>query len=287
MQVYEGMDIGTAKPSMSERRRVPHRLVDVLDLTESFDAARFVGLATRALAEIQGNRRVAVFCGGTGLYFQALMGGLGQAPARDPVLRATLEQAPLKELLQELAEKDAVTFARIDRKNPRRVIRAVEVIRLTGRPLSTQRADWKEAERPPPGLSWSRAFCLTRSSDEMAKRIEARVDSMFAQGLVAETERLLARGLDRNPAAMQAIGYRQVVDYLQGERSLAETIGLVKQRTRQFAKRQMTWFRRQGHWRFVQISPGEGAETIAKRLAALAFDETEAAPGQPRPWMPG
>src|SRR6185312_2112571 len=142
MQVYRGLDIGTAKPSAAERTRVPHHLIDVVDLTEAFDAAQFVRRAVAAVAEIQSRGRVPIFCGGTGLYFKAFLEGLGDTPPADEKLRAELESAPLSELLAELAEKDPPTYEKIDRQNPRRVIRAIEVIRLTGKPFSAQRAAW-------------------------------------------------------------------------------------------------------------------------------------------------
>src|SRR6185437_7576011 len=144
MQVYRGLDIGTAKPSAEERTRARHHLIDAMDLAESFDAAKFVQLANAAVSEIQSRGRVPIFCGGTGLYFKAFLEGLGEAPAADGALRAELEAMPLEALLAELAEKDHATFEKIDRNNPRRVVRAVEVIRLTGKPFSMQKAQWAD-----------------------------------------------------------------------------------------------------------------------------------------------
>ena len=174
----------------------------------------------------------------------------------------------MAELLRELAERDPVTFERIDQRNPRRVIRALEVIRLTGRPFSSQRADWTTEKSSRLASSDSRWFALSRSSDDLRTRIDTRVDRMFAQGLVAETAQLLQRGLAQNRTAMQAIGYRQVVEHLRGERSLAETITLVKTRTRQFAKRQMTWLRRQLRVTWLEVQPGEQVEAMAARIEA-------------------
>ena len=143
MQVYRGLDIGTAKPSPAERARVPHHLIDICDLTESFDAAQFIRLAQKAVAEIQSRGRVPIFCGGTGLYFKAFLSGLGEAPSANPELRAELEAASFEHLLRELRERDPAAYEKIDKQNPRRVIRAVEVIRLTGKKFSEQRAEWK------------------------------------------------------------------------------------------------------------------------------------------------
>jgi tRNA dimethylallyltransferase len=241
MQVYRGLDIGTAKPSPDDQKRVPHHLIDVAGLDESFDAARFVSLANAAAAGIRSRGRVPIFCGGTGLYFKAFLEGLGGAPPSDPKIRAELELTPLETLLTELEQRDPATFQKVDRQNSRRVIRALEVIRITGRPFSGQRADWQAGRPAVPG----HFIGLTRPAGELSDRIRRRVDEMFANGLVAETGALLQRGLAKNPTALQALGYRQIVEHLRGERPLAETIELVKIRTRQYAKRQLTWFRRQ------------------------------------------
>lgn len=271
MQVYRGLDIGTAKPSREERARARHHLLDVVDVTEPFDAAKFVARAQAAVAETQARHHRPVFCGGTGLYVKAFLDGLGDAPPADPTVRAALEAAPLDALLAELAERDPATFERIDRQNPRRVIRALEVIRLTGKPFSEQRAEWRREDAAEKDRA-AAIIGLCRATDDLRARIDARVDQMFAEGLVAETQTLLAAGLEQNPTALQAIGYRQVVEHLRGERSLEETIALVKTRTRQFAKRQMTWFRRQLPVHWLEI-PGEESvdETSGRVEAALRF----------------
>jgi tRNA dimethylallyltransferase len=263
MQVYRGLDIGTAKPGPEELRRVRHHLIDVAELEQSFDAAQFVRLAGAAAADIQSRGRVPIFCGGTGLYFKAYREGLGEAPPADAVLRAGLEAQPPAELLAELERSDPVTFQRIDRKNPRRVIRAVEVIRLTGRPFSAQRARWEDGGSADAGG----LFGLTRPAGELRERLARRVEEMFAKGLVAETQSLLARGLEQNQTARQALGYRQVMEHLRGRRTLPETIELVKIRTRQFAKRQLTWFRRQMRLEWIPLE-GQSAEAAAAKLAA-------------------
>jgi tRNA dimethylallyltransferase len=273
MQVYRGLDLGTAKPSPADRARVPHHLIDICDLAESFDAAQFVRLAQRAVEEIQARGRVPVFCGGTGLYFKAFLSGLGEAPSANPELRARLEALPFQALLQELRERDLAAYEKIDKQNPRRVIRAVEVIRLTGKKFSQQRAEWKSEIRSPRSTVHSprsKFFCLTRATDDLRRRIDLRVDAMFARGLVDETRELLRHGLAENQTAMQAIGYRQVVEHLRGEprklSGLAETIELVKIRTRQFAKRQLTWFRRQLEPEWMELPPGGSLESAAENL---------------------
>jgi tRNA dimethylallyltransferase len=263
MQVYRGLDIGTAKPSSAERTRVPHHLIDICDLNESFDAAKFILLAQKAVTEIQTRGRVPIFCGGTGLYFKAFLSGLGEAPSANPELRAELETASFESLLQELRERDPAAYEKIDKQNPRRVIRAVEVIRLTGKKFSEQRAEWKSEVKSSKPKNF---FAFSRQPDDLRKRIDARVDAMFKRGLVAETRELLQHGLEQNQTAMQAIGYRQVVEHLRRERSLAETIELVKIRSRQFAKRQLTWFRRQIDSQWIELKLDESPEKVAEDL---------------------
>lgn len=267
MQVYRGLDIGTAKPSAAELARVPHHLVDVAELTESFDAARFIELAKAAEAGIRQRGRLPIFCGGTGLYFNAWFNGLGEAPSGDPAVRAELEATPLGKLLIELEAKDPATFAVIDRRNPRRVVRALEVIRLTGKPFSEQRAAWNE-EKAQRQATFPPIFGLRRSPDDLRRRIERRVDAMFAEGLVAETRGLLEKGLEGNRTALQALGYRQVADHLRGELGLRQTIEFVKLKTWQFARRQQTWFRNQLPVQWLDIASDESASRITERIIA-------------------
>ena len=234
MQVYRGLDIGSAKPTPAEQARVRHHLIDICDLNETFDAAQFTVRAKAAIDDIQS--------------------------------RAKLEATPLEELRAELERADPVCFGRIDLQNPRRVIRAIEVIRLTGRPFSDQRADWSSA-----AADGNVLVVLRRDSEDLRNRINERVDRMFSVGLVDETKQLLKIGLAENQNAMQAIGYRQVVEHLEGQHSLAETIEWVKSRTRKFARRQMTWFRNQASPRWIDLEPEDDATNVAIRVL-VGFD---------------
>ncbi len=267
MQVYQGLDIGTAKPSATDRARAPHHMIDVVSLREHFDAAAFVRLAEPACAGIVSRSRMPILCGGTGLYFKALFEGLPLTPKSDPALRLEIESTALSGLLEELSLKDPLAFERIDRMNPRRVMRAIEVIRLTGRPFSEQRADWSgRAQKRGEGTSSPTFFVLERDPEDLRARMEKRVDEMFRSGLVEETERLLRCGLRENRAAMQAIGYRQVVSYLEARGSLVSTISDVKAKTRQFAKRQATWFRTQCQAEHLHLRHDESPQETARRI---------------------
>ena len=273
MQVYRGLDLGTAKPTLAERNKVAHHLIDVVDLTGSFDAGQFVELARVAHKEILARGKIPIFCGGTGLYFKAFLEGLGGSPPADHRLRATLLETPLPLLLEELKNRDPQLHSQIDVRNPRRVVRALEVLRLTGKPYSEQRAVWRAKPDRIPGRAVSSGqrtlfFGFDRSSGELHERIEERVDAMFERGLVAETERLLTQGLANNPTAMQAIGYRQAVEYLRGQRTLPETVSLLKQRTRHLAKRQRTWLRRQCEMEWIGLNTEQNPETVADGLIA-------------------
>jgi tRNA dimethylallyltransferase len=257
MQVYRGLDIGTAKPIRAERDRIPHHLVDILDLSETFDAAQFVQRAQAAVAEIHQRGRVAILCGGTGLYFKAFLEGLSGVPAMNWALRRELEATPLEALLAELRERDPATYEQVDRRNPRRVVRAVEVLRMTGKSFWGQRARWGSGGASSGHQGPVSFFCFSRKADDLRRRIEARVERMFDLGLVGETKTLLARGLEQNQAAMQALGYRQVVEHLRGVRSLEDTVRVIKTRTWQYARRQMTWFRRQAQPEWIELEPGQ------------------------------
>lgn len=254
MQVYRGLDIGTAKPSEAEQAGIPHHLIDCAGLGETYDAARFVREATAAERKIER----PIYCGGTGLYFQAWLEGLGESPPADAAVRAEIEAKSHEEQLVELKAADPETFERIDQQNPRRVVRALEVIRLTGKPYSEQRAEWQNTVP-------SNFFLIEREREDLRARIEARVEAMFAAGLVEETCSLRA-ALEDNRVAQQALGYRQVIGYLQGEQDLPNTVAMVKSRTWQFARRQMTWFRRlQGAVR-LSVSADEAPAETARRI---------------------
>ena len=263
MQVYCGLNIGTAKPSAQEQNEIQHHLIDVAQLSEAFDAAQFVSLAQQALKLIWKRGRVPIFCGGTGLYFRALIEGLGESPPSDESLRDELALIPIESLVAELQIKDPEAAKQVDLKNPRRVLRAIEVIRLTGRPYSEQRIGWNNVDKAPQNL-----FCISREVDVLNQRIHKRVDEMFNQGLVEETQTLIKKGLRNNRNACQALGYRQVLDLLDGKLDLENVVHQVKTKTRQFAKRQRSWFRNQMKCKFLEWSDEENLNSFSEQLLA-------------------
>jgi len=263
MQIYRGMDVGTAKPSPAERAAVPHHLIDIADPAENFGAAQFLQLAEKAVREIVGRGRVAILCGGTGLYFKAWLEGLGVAPAPDPTLREELARWSLEKLWREIEHRDPATAAVIDRQNRRRLQRALEVLLLSGQPLARQRAPWAERWDGPA------IICLRREPQDLHSRINRRVEQMFEQGLVEETRRLLGLGLSVEATSMQAIGYRQVREFLERGGALPDTIRQVQQRTRQYAKKQHTWFRHQLPVAWMAVAAEEPVEDLAARVEQI------------------
>ena len=245
LQVYRGFDVGTAKPSPEERARVPHHLIDILDPHERWSAGEFARRAREAAAGIQERDKVPIVVGGSGLYLRALFEGISPIPPGDPEVRSELrrrvEEEGLPALAAELARVDPETAARLGAGDTQRILRALEVARVSGRPLSS----WIKEQ--PFGTQRINAVRvgLTLPRTVLYDRIAGRVARMVERGWVEEVARLLARGLDPGLPAFQAIGYRQLVRHLEGEWSLEQAIGETVKATRRFAKRQETWFRRE------------------------------------------
>src|SRR5262245_52344059 len=240
MQVYRGLDIGTAKPTEAQRREVPHHLLDLLDpADEGFSVDQWLKLATEAIADVRGRGRRPIVAGGTSLYVQALLQGMFAGPPRDEALRAKLAAQPLSELRKRLESADPGAAARIHPNDLRRSVRALEVFELTGRRISDLQTQWAST-----GRRDTRIIGLEYSVRAINARINARVRDMVAQGLVEEVKRLAAapRGLGRQAA--EALGYRQVLDHLAGRGTLEEAVEEIKIRTRRLAKQQRAWLRR-------------------------------------------
>jgi len=245
--VYRGMDIGTAKPGLEERRGVPHHLIDILDPAEAYSTGLFRAQALERIGAITGRRRLPILAGGSMLYFHALFHGLAELPAADPEIRRQIdEEARLRgwhPLHRELATVDPEAAARIHPNDPQRIQRALEVYRITGIPISMLRA---QAAAEPPGCRWVRVVVSPSDRETLHQRIRQRFLGMLEQGLVAEVEALYRRGdLEPSLPSLRAVGYRQVWSYLSGQWDYATMTDKAIGATRQFAKRQYTWLRRQ------------------------------------------
>lgn len=255
MQLYVGMDIGTAKISLQERKAVPHHLLDLLQVTQDANVAWFQEKARETITQIHERGKSAVIVGGTGLYIKAILDEL-KFPDTDPVVRAELELelttkgvTPLFERLERL---DPAAALAIDRANSRRVIRALEVIKITGKPFTANLP--REASSRYPG---AQQFGLVMDRDVLSIRISDRVDQMWEQGFVAEVEKLLEEGIKSGVTAQRALGYSQVIAFLEGKVSQEEAKEETKRATRQYARRQETWFSRDD--RITWISPAQNA----------------------------
>jgi len=273
MQVYRGLDIGTAKPTESERQGVPHHLLDIVDPGEEFSVADYQAMVEEVLADLAKRNKTPILTGGTGLYIQAVLQGYVFSPeGKDPVLRAELEQKAESEgnkaLHRQLSEVDPETAMRLHPNDRRRIIRALEVYQTTGQPLSFWEQQPDE-QRPMYDLIM---IGLHRPRPELYDRINRRVDLMLEHGLLEEAQNLLAQGLDEKFIANQAIGYKEFFVYLRGEESLAEATEKLKQGTRRYAKRQLTWFRadRRIHW--VQVGENRTAVELVNEILKIVAD---------------
>jgi tRNA dimethylallyltransferase len=250
MQVYRGMDIGTAKPTPELRGEIPHHAIDIVDPDDPMSAGRYAELARRAAREILSRGRPVILCGGTGLYARAFAGGLVEGVASDPAIKAELEEFSTEELYAELQEHDPAGAAAISGSDRVRVLRALEAFRITGSPFHEQKRRHGFADQPFE-IRWL-ALDLERAI--LWERIRLRVDRMFETGLVDEVRALYARGYGRNLRSLQSIGYRQVGQLLAGELTEAQAREAICVATRRYAKRQRTWFRAEPGLRWLDAA---------------------------------
>ena len=255
LKVYRGMDIGTAKPSREDRERVRHHLIDILDPSESYNAGRFV----RDAAAAESNLETAIYAGGTSLYYKALVYGLAEAPPADPELRARAGDPGLH---AELAAVDPAAAARLHPNDHKRVIRAIEVFRATGLPLSARQTQFDSG----PKLDGD-AFFLSRRDDDLLSRIEARVRRQVESGLEAEVRGLMERPWSRE--ARESVTYREMRMKIRGEITLDEAIEAMVRRNRRLTKRQRTWLNALPEVRRLDVAPDEPPKVLASRIVAL------------------
>lgn len=269
MAIYRGMDIGTAKPDPDQQSAIPHHLIDILDPPESFSVSDYRAAALGKIREIQETGKQVLFVGGTALYLKALLRGLFEGPPADWEFREEIEQEIQRSgaefLHQRLAMIDPVSAHKLHENDHRRIIRALEVYKQTGKPISHLQMQFDE------GRSWDhcRVFTMRHARPALHQRIEARVGSMFSMGLVEEVKCLLERWTDIGKTASQAVGYREVIDHLEGKMNMEETLERVRVRTRKFARHQETWFRGMSECRIIDIDSGMEPSELASHIASL------------------
>ncbi len=266
MQIYRGMDIGTAKPTLEERRGIPHHMLDVAEPAEDFSVSRYCNMASRIVDDILARGKTAIIVGGTGLYMDALIRGNAFAPfpatGRREELEALAEKEGIESVLCKLREVDPDAAARLHPGDQKRIIRALEVFLETGETITAHNERTKHI---PPRYDplW---FALEDENRRtLYDRIDARVDSMLQAGLLEEIRTLLSRGIPPKCTAMQAIGYKEFLQALAGEITVEEAAEEVKKASRRYAKRQLTWFRRNENIHWLRRADGEGSGEILSR----------------------
>jgi tRNA dimethylallyltransferase len=269
MAIYRGMDVGTAKPTTAQRATVRHHLVDIVDPADEYSVAQYVDAAAESVADVRARGQKVLFVGGTPLYLKSLLRGLFDGPPANWEVREQIEaelanvgQAALHERLTQV---DPVAASAIHPHDTRRMIRALEVFRATGEPISHQQLTFEEG-RP---ANECRVFVLRRERAELHRRIERRVETMIGSGLIDEVRRLTADGHVLGRTASQAVGYREVLSFLAGEYGRDEMVERIKVRTRRFAKRQGTWFRSLSECRFIDVAGKVDPDAVAEQIAGV------------------
>jgi tRNA dimethylallyltransferase len=260
------MDIGTAKPDSAERAAIPHHLIDIRDPDDEFSMGQFIPLFRKAVEDISARGAIPVAVGGTGLYLRGALGGMFEGPGKDEVVRERLQEQEEAEpgyLYRLLKEKDPVTADKIKEGDLVRVIRALEVHELAGVPISQLHLEHAFEDRP----FDDRIYCLSPERKTLYSWVEQRVDAMMVAGLVDEVKGLKERGYGRELASMRALGYRELMAHLDGETTLERAVELIKRNTRRYAKRQLTWFRKEADVTWFEYSQREELPLLAQRIA--------------------
>jgi tRNA dimethylallyltransferase len=274
MKVYRRMDIGTAKPPREARERVNYHLIDIVEPSDSFNVGTFLDAATRAIEQIKSRNRKIIAVGGTALYIKALLYGLFEEAGSDERIRANLQARAqtegLAELHRELTGVDPAAAERIDPNDARRIIRALEVYAITGKPISSFQKQWQTRE---PQHDWT-VIGLRREKTDASSRINKRVRNMIDAGLVEEVRSLLGEDRPLSQQARCAIGYAEIIEHLSGGIDLEETVELIKKNTRRLAKGQRTWFKTFPNVHWLDLVPDESSESVFDRARTLLSDIT-------------
>ena len=265
MAVYRGMDIGTAKPTKEDRDLVRHHLLDVVDPSQTYSLAQYLTAAHAVAAEIQQRGHEVLFVGGTPLYLKSLLRGVCKGPPADPVFREEVEQevarVGVQPLRERLAQVDPLSAAKLHPNDVRRMIRALEVYKLTGQPISHHQLHFDAA-----ATEANHVFVIAWPRQMLHERINMRVENMFAAGIVEEVRGLVVRYGPLSSTAIHGVGYREVVEHLEGERDLEDTIANAKTRTRQFARRQETWFRSLSECQWISLDQATDDEVVMRQM---------------------
>ena len=273
MKVYRRMDIGTAKPPKENRDQIPHHLIDVAEPSDSFSVARFLELTQTAVDTIKKRNKPVVAVGGTALYIKSLLHGLFEGPGADEQIReelkAQVQAEGLSKLYTQLQKIDPTAAAKISANDPRRIIRALEVYKLTGKPISSFQQQWDTNA----SQDWS-IIGLRREKTEESKRINARVKKMIDDCLVDEVKQLLAEPIQLSKQARSAIGYAEIINHLAGEIPLDEAIELIKKNSRKLAKAQRTWFKTFKNVNWLDLAPDETVDSALARAKELLKNAT-------------
>ena len=269
MKVYRRMDIGTAKPPAEQQKLIPYHLIDVVEPSETFSVDRFLDMTEQATANIQGHGKPVVAVGGTAMYIKALLFGLFDGPGTDEAIRNRLQESiqeiGLGPLHQNLIEVDPVAAERIHPNDEKRIVRALEVHELTGKPISSFQKQWEDTQ---PASNWL-VIGLRREKEIESQRINLRIKRMMEAGLVDEVAALLAEKKPLSPQAAAAIGYAEMITHLKGEMDLDETVERIKINTRRFAKSQRTWFKTFQNVNWIDISEDDTVETVLNKTLKL------------------
>ncbi len=269
MKVYRRMDIGTAKPPADAREIIKYHLIDIIEPSDSYNVGMFIEQAAETIEQIKARNNTIIAVGGTALYIKALLYGLFEGPGSDEQVRFELKERQksegLQELHRELTRVDPEAAERININDSRRIIRALEVYKITGKPISSFQKQWTS---PAPKYNWT-IIGLRRQKPDASGRINKRVKKMVADGLVDEVKALLAEEKPLSKQARSAIGYAEIIDYLNGNQNLDDAVELIKKSTRRLAKQQRTWFKTFPNVHWLDIEPDEHPEQILSRAREI------------------
>ncbi len=269
MQVYKYMDIGTAKPTVEERAGIPHHMLDVAEPTEDFSVSRYCEMAGPIVDDILARGKTAIIAGGTGLYMDALIRGNDFAPFPSTGVRQRLEKEPIEQVYQQLQQVDPEAAARLHLADKKRIIRAMEVYLETGETITAHNL---KTQAKPPKYSPVWFGLEDENRADLYARIDRRVEQMVDAGLMAEIQGLLDRGIPERSTAMQAIGYKEFLQVFRGQATLNEAIAQVQQSSRKYAKRQLTWFRRNTAMNWLKRAPGQTTAEILEAARRILLN---------------